>query len=178
MSRPGERGEPHGRPTPDTARPAGPEPVSGRVFWAAAATGGPIMAFGVYGLLSNAGAGVIDVRPGRWLLWFAGGLLIHDGVVAPTVLLVGRGLRRAPVLLRTPLQVGLTLTGVITALAFPLVRGYARSTQPGNTSVLPGNRGLQLAVLLAVVWLAVIALAVVARRRALREGSQEPRPAP
>ncbi len=151
-----------------------PEVGSPRVFWTGVAVGGAVMAWGVYGLMTDAGPGATATRPARWLLWFVGALVVHDAVVAPLVLLTGRGVRRvAPVVLRTPLQVGLTLSAVVTLVAYPLLRGYGNSAQSGNTSILPGSYLPAWLTLLGVVWAAAAVLAFVQAvrlRRARRPG--------
>ncbi len=150
------------------------EPAT-RVFWVLTAVGAAVLAWGVFGLLTNAGQGATQIKPGRWLLWFVGALLVHDGVIAPVVLLSGRGLRRVrPIVLRTPLQVGAALSGVVTLLAYPLLRGYGQTAQAGDPSILPGNYLSGWLTVLAVVWLGVAGVAGwrLLRRRHSRQAAR------
>lgn len=134
---------------------------SPRVFWVGTILGGIVLAWGVYGLLADQGSGVVDVKLRPWLLWFVGGLVVHDAVIAPLTHLVGSGVRRVrPALLRTPVQIGLALTAVLTLFAFPLLRGYGLDAQPGNTSVQPVDYTVSWLVLLAAVWAFIVALAL------------------
>lgn len=134
-----------------------------RVFWSCAALGGGAMAFGVAGLLSEAGPGVTDTKPLRWLGWLVAVLVVHDGIVVPTTLLVGRGVRLVPALLRTPLQVGLALTAIVALLGVPLLR--EPQVQQGNTSILPGDYPAALATVVALVWLFALGLGAARWRR-------------
>lgn len=134
--------------------------------------GGAVMAFGIYGLLADRGGGVTDIKLGAWLLWFFGVLVAHDGVVAPLTHLIGGGLRRVrPVLLRTPLQVGLALSAMVSLFALPLLRDWGEGAQPTNASVQPIDYTSAWLVVLAVVWGAAGALALwpaVSQRAAFR----------
>ncbi|MGH8907812.1 MAG: hypothetical protein ACRD0K_15155 [Egibacteraceae bacterium] len=139
---------------------------SPRVFWTGVGVGGAVIAFGVFGLVANAGEGVADVRLVPWLAWALGALVLHDLVVVPLTLLVGRGLRRVrPALLRTPLQAGLALTAIFSLAAYPYLRGYGRAAQPGNASLQPGDYWSALLTILAVVWLAAAGLTAWRARR-------------
>jgi hypothetical protein len=135
------------------------EPAT-KPFWVLTAVGAAVMAWGVFGLVTNAGPGATQIKLGRWLLWFVAALLVHDGLIAPLVLLTGRGLRRVrPIVLRTPLQVGAVLSGVVTLLAYPLLRGYGQTAQGGNPSILPGNYRSGWLTVVALVWLGVAGVA-------------------
>jgi hypothetical protein len=124
------------------------------VFWTGVALGGAVIAFGVFGLIANTGAGITDVKLAKWLVWVFGALAVHDFLVVPLTLLVGRGLRRVrPIALRTPLKAGLALTAIFTLASYPLLRGYGRTAQPGNTSLLPGMYLPGLLTVLAALWL-------------------------
>ncbi|HWC44315.1 MAG TPA: hypothetical protein VHK02_20210 [Actinomycetota bacterium] len=162
------------------AAPDQPEPLAGWRWWAGLAAGGAVAAFGLAGLVKDAA----QTMPLVWAKWLVGLLVVHDLVLAPLVQLTGRSLRqRVPEPRRWPLQLGLIASGVLTIASVPVLVGVGRRTQPGNTSVLPGNYPLALAGVLAVVWLGVLALTVwgSTRRRALRpsparrKAGQEPR---
>ncbi|HZA83930.1 MAG TPA: hypothetical protein VFC13_21075 [Actinomycetes bacterium] len=113
--------------------------------------------FGLAGLVVDAA----KTMPAVWLRWLVGLLLVHDLVLAPLVQLTGRRLRdKAPSAWRWPLQLGLVTSGVLVLASIPVLVGVGRHTQPGNTSVLPGDYPLALAGVLAVVWLAALTLGV------------------
>jgi hypothetical protein len=131
------------------------EPLSGWRWWGGLAVGSAIGLFGLAGLVADAAKTI----PVHWLRWLVGLLVVHDLVVAPTVHLVGRGLRdHAPSAWRWPLQAGLVTSGVLVLASLPVLYGVGRGTQPGNISVLPGNYPLALAGVLLLVWLGVGAL--------------------
>jgi hypothetical protein len=67
-------------------------------------------------------------RPGV-LEWLAGAVILHDGVVAPAVDLLGLGARR-----RAPLRRPFVVAGSLTAVAIPVP---ARPGRTANPSVLP-----------------------------------------
>ena len=133
------------------------EPLSGWRWWIGLAVGGAIGLFGLAGLLGDAA----KTMPVVWLTWLVGLLLVHDFVVAPLVNLAGRWLRgRVPEDWRWPLQLGLVSSGVLILASVPVLVGVGRRTQPGNTSVLPGDYPLALSGVLALVWLGVLAFGI------------------
>lgn len=147
--------------------PANEEQPHGPTWWAGLAAGGLVMAYGAYGLLANL---LPEERP-RWLLWFAGGLIVHDLLLAPAVLGVSVALRRlAPGRWLAALQAGLVVSGLLTLASVPVLTGYGRESQPGNTSVLPLDYPRNLLMVLLVVWavIGVLSAAAVLRRRAGR----------
>lgn len=112
------------------------------------------------------------------IAWFVGGPLVHDGIVAPAVGLIGLALTRVtPQPWRTPVAVGVVLSGVLTLLAIPLLwRPFGMSTNPG---LHDRNYAAGLAIALATIWLTVL---VAGRIRAhvrsaapAEEPSQDPR---
>lgn len=96
-------------------------------------------------------------------LWFIGGPVVHDLLIAP--LLGGLGLlvaRWVPVRWRAPVQVGGLLTGVLLALAVPLLwRPFAGSPNPGLND---RNYPVGLLVAVAVIWLGVLAVTLTRPR--------------
>jgi hypothetical protein len=146
-----------------------PEPLSGWRWWTGLAVGGAVGLFGLAGLLGDAA----KTMPLVWLKWLAALLLAHDFVLAPLVHLAGRRLRdRSPEAWRWPLQLGLVTSGVLVIASVPVLVGVGRRTQPGNTSVLPGNYPRALAGVLAAVWLVVLALGIWgSHRRRTRSAS-------
>lgn len=139
----------------------------GSVWWTALGAGTLLMAYGVYGLLGQLAP---EQRP-RWLLWFLGGLAVHDLVVVPAVLVAGLLVRRAvPAAVRAPVQTGLLASAVLAVVSIPVLTGYGRASQPGNASVLPFDYVPNLLGVLALVWAltAVAAVAAVLRARRAR----------
>ncbi|HEY3682081.1 MAG TPA: hypothetical protein VGL93_03535 [Streptosporangiaceae bacterium] len=125
------------------------------------AFGGALMLFGLLGLLSDAG----DDHPIGWALWFAGGVLVHDLVIAPVVVAAGWALRRVA----RPVRAGLLVSVLVVAGVAPVVLALGR--KPDNPSILPLPYGRNLVLVLAVVWLgagAVWAVRRVRQRRGVR----------
>jgi hypothetical protein len=139
-----------------TGRPAAP-PRYGRLFWALLPAGGLLMGWGLVGLLRDAASTV----PASWLRWFLGGLLAHDLLLVPAVLIVGLALRRLPPALRPPARFALIVSGTLALMSVPLLLGYGRSTQPGNASVLPGDYLRSLAISAGAVWAAAAVWALL-----------------
>ncbi|WP_330316847.1 hypothetical protein [Streptomyces platensis] len=119
---------------------------------------------GVAGLaLMGVGASLLlDVR--EWtgvLLWLGGAVVLHDGLIAPLVLLAGLVLVRGGGSgLRGPVRGALTVAGALTIVALPVL---LRPGPRANSSVLPlGYWGNWL---LAMVAVATVTGLVVAGRR-------------
>lgn len=135
-------------------RPAG--------FWISAVAGWAVIAVALRGIADNA----LDTRPADLARFVFGGLLLHDLVVAPLVLLAGLGVARlVPAKVRPVVQAGLIASAVIALYTYPLVRGYGRAIN--NPTSLPHDYSANLALVLAAVW-AVAAVAVVLRLRRAR----------
>ena len=134
-------------------RPAGPR------FWISAALGWAVIGWGVYGIFSNS----LDTRPANLAKFVVGGALLHDLLVAPAVILAGVLIARAvPARARGPVQAALVVSGIVALFAWPLVRAYGLAAN--NPTSLPHNYGLNLLVVLGVVW-AVAACAIVLKFR-------------
>lgn len=132
-------------------------PLNRRLFAACLAVGGAFIAFGGYSLLRK------PVAPQDFAVWFAGGIVAHDLVAAPLVFAVGWGVRRAlPGWALAPVQAGLIATAVFTVFTLP---AYGVPHNVSNPSRLPNHYGRNLAVLVALVWLAVLGGLVRAGRR-------------
>lgn len=119
-----------------------------------------VLAYGAWGLLAHAA----ETRPPRAALWLLGGVLLHDAVLAPGVLLVGAlTVRLVPEAVRAPVQAALYVSGVLVLVALPLLsgRGAAVDAAPSPTDLLR---------VLLVVWVtaAVAAGLGLARRRGRR----------
>ena len=134
-------------------RPAGPR------FWITAAIGWAVIAWGVVGVFSNS----LDTRPANLAKFVVGGALLHDLLVAPLAILAGVLVTRAvPAKARGPVQAALVVSAIVGLFAFPLVRGYGLAAN--NPTSLPHNYGMNLLIVLGLVW-AVTAAAVVLKLR-------------
>lgn len=128
----------------------------GRGFWIGLALGAPVMAYGVAELLRQAGWSRA-VAAGRWL---AVGLLLHDLVLVPVVLLVVWLIgRTTPRWLRTPLQAAVLGSGLVLAVGWPALRGYGDRVD--NATVHPLHYGSAVLTVLASVWAATAAWAAL-----------------
>ncbi|GHF82807.1 hypothetical protein GCM10018787_34550 [Streptomyces thermodiastaticus] len=118
--------------------------------------------------LALLGQGVSLLRdvpgPGDVLVWLAGAVALHDALIAPLVLLIGRLLVRGG--LRGPVRGALLVAGALTLVALPpLLRPGPRA----NPSVLPLDYPRNwLITLAAVAAVTVVYAAARAVRRARR----------
>jgi hypothetical protein len=98
-------------------------------------------------------------------LWFAAGILLHDGLFAPLCAALGVGARRVlPSQWWAPVACGAVCTVALGLVSLPvLTRGGA---MPDNPSVLDRNYPLGLVVAVALVWLLVAAV-LFTRRNAV-----------
>lgn len=135
-----------------TVQPGEPGALRGasggrRWFWLGLAAGTPLMAIGVWGVLRDAAV----TSPFNFALWFIGGNLVHDFLLAPAEFIIGFVLRR-----RVPgrhlgrVQWGLVLSGIVVLFASIPLLGLGRTRL--EPTVQPLNYGLGVAVTLAVVW--------------------------
>ncbi len=131
-----------------------------RAFWPMAFAGTALSVFGLAGLLR-------DERVGdsmSWLTYFVGGLLAHDVVWAPLVVVGSVVLVRVvPRSVLPVLQGALIVTATVLLVAYPVVWGDGRLAN--NPSILPLDYPRNLAVVLVGVWAVAAALIV---RAALR----------
>lgn len=128
-----------------------------------AAAGVAALAWGVWLAWDFAGAhDAIQV-----VFWLAGGPVVHDGVVAPVVGVVGLAVVRfVPPVWRAPVAVGAVLSGVLALLAVPLLwHPFGVATNPG---LHDGDYAVRLSITLGVVWLGVAVAGIVRARRRSR----------
>ncbi|MFD8008824.1 hypothetical protein [Streptomyces sp. NPDC058955] len=92
------------------------------------------------------------------LVWLAGAVVLHDGIIAPLVLVVGLSLVGRPE--RGVLRGALVVAGSLVLITLPLL---LRPGEPPNPSALPLPYGRNLVVVLAAV--AVVTVAVILVRR-------------
>jgi hypothetical protein len=97
-------------------------------------------------------------------LWFVGGPVVHDGLVAPVVGITGLVLARyVPAAWRVPISVGAVLSAVLALLTIPLLwRPFGVAANPG---LHDRNYVLGLSIALGVVWLGVVVAGVTRRLR-------------
>jgi hypothetical protein len=104
------------------------------------------------------------ITPRQWPeigAWLIGGVLIHDLLIAPVSVLLGRILRPG-----AALRAGWLAAGTVLLVGFPLVKGAQRRANP---TVNPGSPVLHIAIALGLVLAGVlVSLAVrsvLSRRR-------------
>ena len=148
------------RAGPDTAGTSHPLPGPlGPRFWISAAVGWAVIGWGVAGIFRHS----LDTRPANLAKFVVGGALLHYLLIAPVVILAGVLVARAvPARFRGPVQAALIVSAVVALFAWPLVRGYGLAAN--NPTSLPHNYGLNLLIVLGVVW-AVAAGAVLLKLR-------------
>jgi hypothetical protein len=140
--------------------PGADEPARGRLFWGALIVGWAVIAYGIAGGLDNAR----DTQPTEIVRWFLGAAVIHDGLLAPAVLLAGFAVARLlPAPLRGPVQGGLIVSAVVVLFSLPLVRGYG--VRPDNPTVLFRDYGPALLAVLAAVWMITAVVTVLSYHR-------------
>lgn len=127
-----------------------------------------IGALGV-GLLGWGGWLLWGLGAGQWLsvgLWLAGGVLGHDALLAPVVVVLGvLTVRLVPAPARAPLAVALIVWGSITLLAVPVLGRFG--ALPDNPTLLDRSYQMSWWILSAVV-VAAVAVASLVRARRIR----------
>jgi hypothetical protein len=134
-----------------SAAPAEPRPHQrGPVFWVSAAVGWAIIGWALWQI----GRHRVDTRPEQLARFVFGGIVVHDLVVVPLASAAAAVLRRAvPRRARRWVQAALVASAVVAAIAYPLVRGFARVLR--NPTSLPRNYTASLVLVLAAAWLLV-----------------------
>jgi len=135
------------------------------------AIGALVLLFGFFGLL------FIDperTHPLDFFKWFGGGVIAHDGLVAPLVAVVALGVARfAPSRIKAPVQGALFASAVVVGTTFPFWRGYGRRSD--NPSVLPNDYVAGVLMVLGLIWITAALFIVIAwkKRRSARLGTQD-----
>lgn len=93
------------------------------------------------------------------VVWLAGAVVLHDGIIAPLVLAIGLLLVGRPE--RGVLRGALVVAGSLVLIALPLL---VRPGEPPNPSALPLPYGRNLVIVLAAVVVAAVAVILVRRR--------------
>ena len=124
-----------------------------------------LLGYGGYQLLHNSSV----THPPEVAKWLVIALIVHDGLLAWAVLVVGWLTARViPVRTRPYVQGGLACAALITLIALPLIRRRGHAA-PGLT-LLTQNYAAHLAVLLSVVVAVVVAAYLVRVVRDRRQG--------
>ncbi|MEO5661984.1 MAG: hypothetical protein ABIR39_01760 [Nocardioides sp.] len=119
-------------------------------------------AYGAWSLLGEDPRDLLDAA-----LWLAGGVVLHDFVLAPLVLVLALAVRRwLPEAWRTPVVVATIVLGSTTLVAIPVLGRFG--ARPDNPSLLDRPYVAGWLALLALGLLAVAGHALAQRRRATR----------
>jgi len=98
------------------------------------------------------------------LLWLGGGVVLHDFLIAPLVGAAGLVVKRPSI------GIGLTVSGVVTLLAVPLLwREHSGPVNPGLHDRSPWG----VAVVLGVTWAAVVLHEVAAHLQKRRRADED-----
>jgi hypothetical protein len=110
---------------------------------------------------------IFDLGTASWLslgLWLAGGVLGHDALLAPIVVVLGvLATRLAPSAARAPLAVALIVWGSITLVAVPVLGRFGALSD--NPTLLDRPYQTSWLVLTGLVAAAVAATSLVRARR-------------
>ena len=98
------------------------------------------------------------------VLWLAGGVVLHDGVLALVVLAVGTvAVRMLPRSARAPAVVGFVVLGSVTLLAVPVLGRFG--ARPDNPTLLDRDYTVGWLVLAGLVLVGVVTASLVGSRR-------------
>ncbi len=132
-----------------------------------------MLAFGLAGLLRHAD----ETKPGNWVVFFVGGLVAHDAVLVPTVMVLALGLSRlVPRRVRPVVQGTAIVAAALVVVAIPVLTGNGRLGN--NPSILPQDYGAGLLTALAVLAALAVVLVVRALLRPAPPAPPEPPPLP
>lgn len=127
------------------------------------ATGVALTTYGVLLLLTRQDSGrVVDA-----LVWLAGGVVVHDGILVPfTLLLAVLAMRLLPDSYRAPATIALVVVGPLTLLSVPVLGSFG--ARPDNATLLDRPYLVSWVCLLAF---SVVAVAVAGRVVRSRHGA-------
>ncbi len=132
--------------------------------WSVGVVGVALIAFAVWGIAHDHGY----TDPFGLGVWLVAGVLVHDLVLAPLLIVVGAVVARVvPSSVRAVVVVGLVCAGTLALVGVPVALAAARPL--ANPTILPLDywRGLGLSMLVVVLLTAgvsVVLSSVVARR--------------
>jgi hypothetical protein len=113
-------------------------------------------AFGVFRLLT-------ELSPDSLLIlaaWLVTALIIHDAILAPSVIGIGWLLRSyVPDRGRRYLQITLIMIALVTAIAIPMI--FLRGSQPAEKALLLRNYGANLILIIIIIATVSLILYVV-----------------
>ncbi|HJQ43578.1 MAG TPA: hypothetical protein VJ831_10870 [Jatrophihabitantaceae bacterium] len=113
--------------------------------WAFATPGIGLLGFGLFRLVTQ-----IPVRNlAVLILWLIAAVLIHDGVLSPLILAIGRTVAHLPARVRRYVQVAFVAAAPVTVIAMPLI--FRRGSQPASKALLRQNYAAHLGVLVSVI---------------------------
>jgi hypothetical protein len=92
------------------------------------------------------------------LIWLIGALIIHDAILSPSILGIGRLVGHVPPRARRYLQGALITAGAVTVIALPMI--YRAHSQPAVKALLEQNFAVNLLLLLGVIAAAAVLLYV------------------
>jgi len=114
--------------------------------------------YGAYLVLSR-GHDLLDV-----VLWLAGGVVLHDGVLSIAVVVLGVvAVRLLPEVARAPAVVGFVLLGSLTLLSVPVLGRFG--ARPDNDTLLDRNYVAAWLVVAGLTLVAVVVATLVRSRR-------------
>jgi hypothetical protein len=145
-------------PVAESRRPVD-EPFP-KLFWPALVVGWATIGVGLFGAFGKIHHFAGTVAWKDVAKWTVGLAIVHDLFIAPAVCILGLILTRiVPPRIRGPIQAGLIVSALVTITAWPVYRvGVPLGNNP---SILPGNYGRGLLIVLSLVWF--VSLAVVVR---------------
>jgi hypothetical protein len=121
-----------------------------------AAAGIALGAFGVFRLVSEIPTYSLLILG----VWLAAALVLHDAILAPSVVGVGWLLRQyVPDRGRRYVQVALIMSALITVIAVPMI--FLRGTQPAVKALLLRNYGSNLILIIAIIGVIILILYAV-----------------
>jgi hypothetical protein len=126
------------------------------------------MTLGALGVVLGAYGGWLVLSRGHDLLdlvlWLAGGVVLHDGVLAVLVLVVGTvAVRLLPAPAKAPAVVGAVVLGSVTLLAVPVLGRFGARSD--NESLLDRDYTVGWLVLAGLVLVGVVVASLVGSRR-------------
>lgn len=144
------------------------ETPSGPAWWIGLIVGGGVLTFGLIGLITNSA----QTRPSNMVKWVVGGLIAHDALVAPAVIVASFLLARLlPAAVRGGIQATLAVCAVLVVMSVPVLKAAGRD--PNNPSLLPSDYPQNLAIVLAIVLIGGVALTLLRAARRRRPGAAD-----
>jgi hypothetical protein len=131
-----------------------------------AAVGIALAAFGIFRLVSETPLHSLAVLA----LWLAAALVLHDAILAPSIVGVGWLLRRfVPDRGRRFVQIALIMMALVVVIAIPMI--FLRGSQPAVKALLLRHYGANVILIIGVI--AVVSLILYAVRVA-RDRTRQP----